>query len=162
MGGVVTAKRGTQVRGRSIAMTPEEIDAFLGDARTCRVATISSAGPHVAPMWFYWDGQAIWLNSVVRSKRWADLQLDSRIAVVIDAGGEYSELRGVEITGHAEPVGEVPRVGLPLPELDEPERGFHVKYRDPATSVSHDGRHGVLRVTPETVVSWDFRKLKTS
>jgi len=41
-----------QKRGRKIAMSPEEIDAFLADQRTCRVATIGPDGPHATPLWF--------------------------------------------------------------------------------------------------------------
>ena len=47
-----------QRRGRAIAMTSEEIDAFLAEQRTCRVATVGKDGsPHVAPLWFVWDWQ---------------------------------------------------------------------------------------------------------
>jgi hypothetical protein len=150
-----------QRRGRRIAMTPGEIDRFLAHQRTCRVATVSPAGPHVAPMWFYWDGRALWLNSVVASQRWIDLERDPRVAIVVDDGEGYRELRGVEIRGEVEPVGEVPRVGAPDARLVEPELGFHAKYRDPQTPVPHDGRHAWLRVAPTKITSWDFRKLPT-
>lgn len=99
-----------QRRGRSIAMTPDEVDAFLAAKRVCRVATISAGGyPHVVPLWFVWDGSALWLNSVFRSQRWADLQRDPRVCVVVDAGEEFDELRGVELSGEAEVASEVPR-----------------------------------------------------
>lgn len=150
-----------QRRGRRIAMTPAEVDAFLADQRTCRVATVTAAGPHVAPLWFFWDGQALWLNSVVASQRWADLQRDPRVAIVVDDGHDYRELRGVEIRGRVEVVGEVPRIGAPDDRLVEPELGFHAKYRDPQTPVPHDGRHAWLRVVPDKITSWDFRKLST-
>jgi hypothetical protein len=40
-------------------MTPDEIDAFLSSQRVCRVATIGARDrPHVAPLWFVWDGSA--------------------------------------------------------------------------------------------------------
>src|SRR5580704_6575283 len=97
-----------QRRGRVIAMTAEELDAFLGEQRTCRFATTGPDGPHVAPVWFVWDGQAIWVYSLTRSQRWANLSRDPRVAVVV-----------------------------------------------------HDGRHAWLRVTPQKMVSWDFRKLAT-
>ena len=47
-----------QRRGRRIAMTPEEVDNFLEQERTCRVATVNGDGsPHVSPLWFVWiDG----------------------------------------------------------------------------------------------------------
>jgi len=38
-----------------------------------------------------------------------------------------------------------------------PERLFADKYAE--GRVRHDGRHAWLRITPEKMVSWDFRKL---
>ncbi|MFT4265251.1 MAG: pyridoxamine 5'-phosphate oxidase family protein [Nocardioides sp.] len=148
-----------QRRGRAIAMSPEEVDAFLRTTRTCRVATVSATGrPHVAPLWFVWDGAALWLNSVVRSQRWTDLALDSRCAIVVDAGEDFFELRGVELSGRAEQIGSAPRTGEPDPELVEPEELFARKY-SASGRMTHDGRHGWLRLVPEKVTSWDFRKV---
>jgi PPOX class probable F420-dependent enzyme len=150
-----------QRRGRRIAMTAEERDAFLASARTCRFATKTSDGsPHVTPMWFAWDGTALWLTSLVASQRWTDLQRDSRVSVVVDAGDDYLELRGVELRGTAVAIGEVPRRGETVPELETPERIYADKYA--GGRVHHDGRHAWLRVTPEKIVSWDFRKLAGS
>src|SRR6202023_222674 len=99
-----------QRRGRAIPMPPAEVDEFLATERTCRVATVGRDGrPHVAPLWFVWDGASLWLNSVVRSQRWTDLERDPRIAVVVDGGVEFSELCGVELSGAVVPVGDVPR-----------------------------------------------------
>ena len=149
---------GGQRRGRAIAMSPEEVDAFLRSEHTCRVATVGAGGrPHVAPLWFVWDGSALWLNSLVRSQRWADLIRDPRVAVVVDAGTEYAQLRGVEILGTAEVVGDVPRGPGEDPHLEEPERLYARKYRGEDTFVA-DGRHAWLRIRPEKVTSWDFRK----
>src|SRR5260370_39964426 len=106
---LMTAKE--QRRGRRIAMSPAELDAFLASERTCRVATVSPAGPHNTPLWFVWDGTALWLTSIVRSQRWTDLARDPRVAVLVDAGEAYDERRGAELRGSVEVVGEVPRVG---------------------------------------------------
>ncbi|MER7762131.1 pyridoxamine 5'-phosphate oxidase family protein [Streptomyces sp. NPDC097619] len=147
-----------QRRGRRIMMTGEEVDAFLGTERTCRVATVSPDGrPHVGALWFVWDGASLWLYSIVRSRRWADLRKDPRISVLVDAGESYDELRGVELTGTAEFVGEAPRIGEPCPELTVPERLFPVKNFG-IEEMPHDGRHAWIRLTPDSVVSWDFRK----
>ncbi|MFI2618474.1 pyridoxamine 5'-phosphate oxidase family protein [Streptomyces sp. NPDC018584] len=149
----------TQRRGRRIMMTPDELDAFLSTERTCRVATVSADGaPHASTLWFAWDGRSLWLYSITRSKRWADLRRDRRIAVVIDAGEEYGELRGVELSGTAEFVGESPRTGEPCPELDVPERLFARKLFG-LDEMPHDGRHAWIRLTPDAIASWDFRKL---
>ncbi|MGW4277712.1 pyridoxamine 5'-phosphate oxidase family protein [Streptomyces seoulensis] len=148
-----------QRRGRKIMMTPAELDEFLSAERTCRVATVSAGGaPHVSALWFVWDGASLWLYSVVRSRRWADLRRDPRVAIVVDTGEEYDRLRGVELSGAVECVGETPRTGELRAELDLPETLFARKYFG-LEEMPHDGRHAWLRLTPEKTVSWDFRKL---
>jgi hypothetical protein len=139
-------------------MTREELDAFLAVESTCRVATCGAAGPHLTPLWFAWDGRALWLTSLIRSQRWADLSRDPQVAVLVDAGEQYGELRGAELRGRVAPVGEVPRTGAPCPELEPPERLFARKYQG-ADEMRHDGRHGWLRLVPGKVTSWDFRKM---
>ena len=147
-----------QRRGRRIAMEVAERDAFLAEERTCRVATVGGDGaPHVTPLWFVWDGTALWLTSIVASQRWTDLQRDPRVSVGIDAGEDYMDLRGVEIRGSVAVVGDVPRNDTPVPELDVPERLFADKYT--GGTIVRDGRHAWLRITPDKIVSWDFRKL---
>jgi len=160
-----------QRRSRVIAMSGEELTAFLGEQRTCRFATTGPAGPHVAPVRFLPDGQALWVYSLTRSQRWANLARDPRVAVVVDDGHHYHELRGVEIEGEAVMVGPVPRTGgedPAEPELAGPERLMAAKYFGHASLAAggggpemiHDGRHAWLRVTPLKIVSWDFRKLE--
>jgi Pyridoxamine 5'-phosphate oxidase len=157
----------SQRRRRAIAMTAAELDLFLGGQRTCRFATVGPGGPHVSPVWFVWDGGALWVYSLTRSQRWADLQRDPRVAVVIDEGHHYHELHGVEIEGEAVVVGPVPRTGdaddadeqtQGVAELADPERLMARKYFGSA-QMTHDGRHAWLRVTPTKITSWDFRKL---
>jgi hypothetical protein len=141
-------------------MTDAELAEFLATERTCRVATVGPDGPHATPLWFGWDGTHLWLYSIVKSQRWTDLLRDPRIGVVVDAGVDYFELRGVEITGTVEVVGDVPRTGgVPDERLTAIERIFADKYMDGAEEMFHDGRHAWLRIAPAKVASWDFRKL---
>jgi hypothetical protein len=42
-------------------------------------------------------------------------------------------------------------------ELEAPERLFARKYAD--GQMRHDGRHAWLCITPQKIVSWDFRKM---
>ena len=140
-------------------MTADEVDAFLAGERTCRVATVGTNGPHATPLWFVWQGGSLWLTSLSRSQRWTDLQNDPRVAVVVDAGEDYADLRGVELRGKVEVVGEVPRTGEPNEELVEIERIFADKYMGGAPEMFHDGGHAWLRIRPSKISSWDFRKL---
>jgi hypothetical protein len=146
-----------QRRSRRIAMSSEERNVFLAEERTCRVATMSPSGPHLTALWFIWDGSVLWLNSIVKSQRWTDIVRDPRVSVVVDAGLDFGNLRGVEIRGRAEVVGEVPRAAEANEELIEPERLFGVKYA--GGTFVNDGRHAWLRIVPGKIVSWDFRKM---
>ncbi|MCT9079611.1 pyridoxamine 5'-phosphate oxidase family protein [Streptomyces fulvoviolaceus] len=148
-----------QRRGTAIAMSEEERDTFLRTQPVCRVATVGRGGhPHNGALWFVWDGTALWLNSLTRSQRWTDVTRDPRVSVLVDDGGlDFLRLRGVELLGSAQVVGEVPRKGESVDELAPPERLFAEKYG----AFRYDGRHAWLRLRPEKIVSWDFSKLRT-
>ncbi|QIY68545.1 pyridoxamine 5'-phosphate oxidase family protein [Streptomyces sp. RLB1-33] len=150
-----------QRRGTAIAMTDPERDTFLRTQPLCRVATVGRNGdPHVSALWFVWDGSTLWLNSLVRSQRWTDLDRDPRLSVIVDDGGtDFMALRGIELRGSIEVVGEAPCKGDPLDELVHPERLFADKYMG-GGAFRYDGKHGWLRLTAEKVVSWDFAKLR--
>lgn len=64
----------------------------------------------------------------------------------------------MELSGTVDFVGEAPRTGEPRPELDEAERLFAQKNFG-LEQMPHDGKHAWLRLTPESIKSWDFRKL---
>ncbi|MFE5795620.1 pyridoxamine 5'-phosphate oxidase family protein [Streptomyces sp. NPDC056503] len=150
-----------QRHGRRIMMTPAELDSFLAEQRTCRVATVSADGrPHLSALWYAWDGTSLWLYSLTRSRRWSELRADPRLSVLVDDGEEYGELRGAELSGTAVFVGEAPRTGEPCPELDAVERLFAARNFG-LDAMPHDGRHAWLRLTPDAIASWDFRKLAT-
>jgi nitroimidazol reductase NimA-like FMN-containing flavoprotein (pyridoxamine 5'-phosphate oxidase superfamily) len=155
---VVTAQATRpQRRARAVAMTTDEVDAYLTAQRTCRVATNGTHGPHATPLYFLWDGSAVWLVSLNRSQRWTDLERDPRIAVLVDDGEEYRELRGVELRGRVEVASEVPRTALSHDEVDVVEQLFADKYT--GGHIIRDGRHAWLRMRPEKITSWDFRKI---
>jgi pyridoxamine 5'-phosphate oxidase-like protein len=144
-----------------IAMSADERDAFLRSQPICRVATVGPRGrPHLSALWFVWDGTAVWFNSLVRSQRWRHLLRDPHLGAIVDDGGaDFQRLRGVELTGIAQVVGEVPRRGGPVAALGDPERLFSDKYIGGA-AFRYDGRHAWIRLAPRRTVSWDFAKLR--
>jgi Pyridoxamine 5'-phosphate oxidase len=148
----------SQRRGRSLAMSSQDLDAFLSTQRVCRLASVSGDGrPHNSPLWYVWDGSALWFNSIIRSQRWKNVDRRPYVSAIVDAGDQYSQLRGVEAIGSIVRVGEAPRTSKPDPVLELPEQLFADKYLD--GTFHADGRHAWLRLTPEKIVSWDFRKL---
>src|SRR5919198_5255585 len=83
-----------------LRLSPEDLDELLRETRTMRAGTVSPDGyPHVVPLWFVWDGTTIWINNLRKSRRSKDLAAGSPVALCIDTGKEYFELRGAVLYG---------------------------------------------------------------
>lgn len=135
-----------------LRMTADELDAFLSGERTARCATVSRDGdPHVVPLWFVWHDGAIWLNSLKRSRRSRDLEEGSKVALCVDAGEGYVELRGAVLYGRAEDASA-------SPDLDLVKQAFGAKYWG-GISVPDLASHRWLIVRPDRIASWDFAKI---
>ena len=69
------------------------IRRLFRDIPMCRVATVRpDGGPHVAPRWFVWLEDAIWVATRVGDTTWEDTLRDPRVSVVIDRGRDWVEL----------------------------------------------------------------------
>lgn len=149
---------GENQRG-TITMTDAEITAFIDEQRTATIATIGSLGfPHLVAMWYSVLDGDIWIETKTKSQKALNLQRDDRISILIDAGEDYEELRGVSIEGRGRTTvdpQELWRVGV-----DVFERHFG-PYRErdrPQVEAMLHNRIAV-RIEVERVRSWDHRKL---
>jgi nitroimidazol reductase NimA-like FMN-containing flavoprotein (pyridoxamine 5'-phosphate oxidase superfamily) len=136
-----------------LRMTQDELDSYLGEQRTLRLATVDDHGtPHVVPLWFVWHDGAIWLNSLRRTRRHRHLLTGRRVGLVVDDGEAYGELRGVRMTGTpaAVPDDDAVRVAA--------YRRFGTKYFGREELPSQQS-YETIRITPDDVASWDFRKI---
>lgn len=150
-------------RRELIKMTDAEVTEFLGEERVLNVATIGPTGhPHVVAMWFALvDGRpAFW--TFAKSQKVQNLRRDDRITALVEAGEEYSELRGVELVGRGRVVedpAEVLAIGTAVAHryaggLELGDAGLAMLENQAAK------RLGVV-IEVERVVSWDHRKLAT-
>jgi nitroimidazol reductase NimA-like FMN-containing flavoprotein (pyridoxamine 5'-phosphate oxidase superfamily) len=145
-------------------MSEDEAWALVAQERKLQVATIGTDGwPHLVTMFHaVLDGRLVFWT-YARSQKISNLDRDPRLTCLVEAGEEYEQLRGVQITGRALVVRareEVAVVGravvcrmLGLGPAD------HV---DPAIAgeVARQAQKRVaVEVVPERVVSWDHRKL---
>lgn len=68
-----------------VAMTKEEIDEFLSGRWIARLATTGKDGyPHIAPLWYYWDGECVYSALTTSRQSYKNLHRDPRCSVVID------------------------------------------------------------------------------
>jgi nitroimidazol reductase NimA-like FMN-containing flavoprotein (pyridoxamine 5'-phosphate oxidase superfamily) len=135
-----------------LRLTHEELEQLLGSERTVRAATVSPDGwPHVVPLWFVWRDGAVWINNLRRSRRSRDLSAGSKVALCVDTGIEYGELRGVVLYGRFEPAQNEPA-------LAEVKTIFAEKYWG-VSSIPDLKSHEWLLMRPARTASWDFRKI---
>lgn len=141
-----------------LSFTGAELDAFLRSQRTIRVATVDGTGePQVVPLWFLWFDGEVFLNSTRGNVTVANaLAPTARVAAVVDDGETYEDLRGVLVRGTVREAGDDPR-------LSEVDAGWSEKYLGGNPTPYARWRDRVwLRLTPDHVSSWDFRKIPTA
>jgi PPOX class probable F420-dependent enzyme len=143
-----------------MAMSEDEIAAFLSEKRRAHVGTINADGsPHLVPMSYVLiDGLlTIWTDP--RSRKVRNLRRDPRMTCLVEDGATFAEMRAVQLSGHVEITPDADgslRVGLALFEraagsLDDDLR---------ATVAGLVPERVGVTVHPERVVSWDHRKLE--
>ena len=136
-----------------LRLSEADLDELLRTERTMRAGTVSPDGsPHVVPLWFVWDGTAIWINNLRKSRRSRDLAAGSPVALCIDTGEQYFDLRGAVLYGKPE------RVDGNDPALEGVRKGFGEKYFG-GMEIPDTKSHFWLKVVPDRIVSWDFRKI---
>ena len=137
-----------------LSLTPDELRAYLATQPTVRVATVAEDGiPHVIPLWFVWVDGVMFLNSTLGNVTVENMLRTGSAAAVVDDGETYDALRGATVTGRVERADDDPR-------LPDAERAWSEKYlggNEPPYR-RWKGRTW-LRLTPERIASWDFRKI---
>jgi hypothetical protein len=136
----------------------EVIRRMFRDVPTCHLATVRpDGGPHVAPRWFVWMDDAVWVATRVGDTSWDDAMRDGRVSLEIDRGRDWLELSGVRIEGVAEPM------PAEHPDLRAPMSAWHDKYRSMLAGEAFERfaiavpTLGFLRVVPAVVAPWDNR-----
>lgn len=137
-----------------LSLTREELEVYLDEQRTCRVATVGAGGaPHVVPLWFVWLQHTLYLNSTRGNPTVENMLRTGRASAVVDDGHAYEQLRGVVLTGVVEIANDDPLV----PEVED--RWSH-KYLGGNPPPYRRWRNRVwLRLRPQEIASWDFRKI---
>jgi PPOX class probable F420-dependent enzyme len=117
--------------------------------------TRPDGGPHVVPLWFVWQEEAVYVSCRRDSATWRNAERDPRVSLSFHVGRRWRELAGVALAGRAEPlVTEHPALRGILSAWFEKYRLLLAAggFRDYANQVE---RPGMLRVRPERLASWD-------
>ena len=137
-----------------LSLTPQELEAYLAEQRTVRLATVDDRGhPQVVPLWYVWLDGTMFLNSTLGNFTVDNLQRRPRVSAVVDDGDSYDELRGAILRGEVERADEDPRI-------DRVAELWSIKYLGGNPVPYGRWRNRVwMRLAPDGVASWDFRKI---
>jgi Pyridoxamine 5'-phosphate oxidase len=147
-----------------IMMTDGEVQAYLESERVLNVATIGPTGhPHLVAMWYAMvaGNPVFWTFS--KSQKIVNLRRDSKMTGLVESGGSYDQLRGVELRGRGVIVDD-------YDEVLEIGKSVGVKYNGPSVlgesalpflEAQATKRMGVI-FEVDHIASWDHTKLAGS
>jgi general stress protein 26 len=145
-------------------LSDEDLEKFLDGKWIAYLATTGKDGaPHVKPIWYAWDGEAMWMATWLDCKTTRNIEHESRVAVTLQEGGEpvvgFPD-QGLILFGEAELIPEIKT------ENDPNTWHFKVFARylgEEACMVpplsEHLGNPAMsIKIVPNRIVSWDYRK----
>jgi PPOX class probable F420-dependent enzyme len=144
-------------RRQQIQLTPDEQAAFFRERKKAALATIDKDGyPHVVAMNYFARDGAFYMTSYGKAQKVLNVRRNPKVALMVEVGDEYSELRGVMIRGRCEILEGEAAVRAAF-------EGRAVAQANPAPvnpgAAASAPKRVVLKIVPEKVVSWDHRKL---
>jgi PPOX class probable F420-dependent enzyme len=144
-------------RRQQIQLTPDEQAAFFREHKKAALATIDKDGfPHVVAMNYFAKDGAFYMTSYGKAQKVVNVRRNPKVALMVETGGAYAELRGVMIRGHCEI----------LEGLEAVTAAFTTRAEAQANpspvqpgAVASAPKRVVLKIVPEKVISWDHSKL---
>jgi nitroimidazol reductase NimA-like FMN-containing flavoprotein (pyridoxamine 5'-phosphate oxidase superfamily) len=144
-----------QPRRRQIALSEEEQAEFLRANRKAALATLDKEGfPHLVAMTFGVRDGVYYMTSYAKAQKVLNIQRNPKVALMIEAGGAYSELRGVMVRGDCEIAAGEDAVREAWAVISG--EGGTARRRETNDSAS---KRVALKVTPHKIASWDHSKL---
>ena len=149
-------------RRDQIKLTDTEQAELLDSERIVIVTSLGPRGwPHSMPMWFLVRDGELWCWTYGKSQKVKNLERDPRATLLIEAGHEYTELRGIQIEAEAELIRD-------LEPVAEFGKQLAIRYSGGIDSIEGDAaaaleaqaaKRVVMRFKPIRTATWDHRKL---
>lgn len=142
-----------------IRMTPEEQDEFLTRARTMVLCTVDKDGyPHAVAMGYMVKDGCIYMTSYRKAQKVVNIRRNPKVAVMVESGTAYDQLKGVMIRGRCEIIDAPDEVWKIMREIRTFQEGGVPPPAD-AVVQARAQKRSVLKIIPEKVASWDHSKL---
>lgn len=147
-----------------IALTDPELDEFmLSSPRGILCVSRSGRAPLALPMWFGWMDGKIVMTTLLSSKKVLAVRDNPQVSFLVESGREYFTLKAVLFSGHCEIIEDHNGVGEWMGKIQQSKPLYKELF--PKDLPSHLERHyqkphAALVITPSSVTSWDFAKVR--
>jgi len=140
-----------------IRLTEDEQAAFLRQNRKCALATLDAEGfPHVVAMNFIFRDGAYYMTSYGKAQKVVNARRNPKVAVMIETGAAYAELKGIMARGHCEIIDGEEAVREIFGWMAEARAAATGR---PAAASNSAPKRVVMKIVPHKTVSWDHSKL---
>jgi PPOX class probable F420-dependent enzyme len=144
-------------RRRQIQLSPDEQAAFFREQRKAALATLDQHGfPHVVAMNYFAKDGAFYMTSYGKAQKVVNIRRNPKVALMVETGNAYAELRGVLVRGHCEIIDGAEAVTAAFAGMAEARGAGPARASGSGNSAP---KRVVLKITPEKITSWDHRKL---
>jgi PPOX class probable F420-dependent enzyme len=144
-------------RRPQIQLSPDEQAAFFREQRKAALATLDQDGfPHIVAMSYFAKDGAFYMTSYGKAQKVVNIRRNTKVALMIEAGDGYSELRGVMVRGRCEIIEGADAVRAAFAGMAEARGAAPARASGSADSAP---KRVVLKIIPEKITSWDHRKL---
>jgi PPOX class probable F420-dependent enzyme len=138
-----------------IRLNADEQAALFREQRKCALATLDRHGfPHVVAMNFVFRDGAFYMTSYGKAQKVLNVRRDPKVAIMVEAGAAYAELKGVMARGKCEIIDDPDRVRQVLAWLGEGRTTAR-----PSGAVQSAPKRVALKIVPHNIVTWDHAKL---
>ncbi len=140
-------------------LSPEKqslIDAFLAAPHIARLATADAAGaPHVVPVWYGWDGSALWISSFANTRKITQLEHNPALSVAVDIVEPDGTTRAVILEGNAELIRQ------PRELVHQRSTWIYTRYLGPQGVLAADPQSWIvdplnllIKLVPQHISAW--------
>ncbi len=138
-------------------LSPEQkvkMNAYLAEPLLAHVATANpkTLQPHVVPVWYLWDGCAIWIHAYGKLRKSRELAMNSRCAVAVSSERGGLPFAAVLLEGEAELIYE------PRQFVHDTAERIYLRYMKPEEvqapdpqSWINDAEIGLIKLVPKQI-----------
>ena len=135
-----------------------QINALLDQPVLARLATanLKTGQPHVVPLWYRWDGEAVWISGFGSTRKFRELIANPKCAILVEpANPKESKIQGILFEGTAEIITD------DRAQIVELSTQIYLRYLGDAgtqeaepQSWIHDPENLVAHLKPDKVFAW--------